>query len=220
MVDRLHIVQEGEWLTSIARGYGFPRAEDIYDYEPNEPFRKLRPDPSVIFAGDELWVPPCPYETELELPSTGGEVSYKITGERPELETIDLIINGADGEALKNESYVLRISGHMRKGSTDGDGRLLEEFDPGILRYGRYELLIDETVIPLEVGHLDPIETTKGLQARLNNLGYDCGSVDGICGPATRAATRAFQQDNGLLSDGVAGPETRKKLSKLHDETG
>ena len=218
MVDRLHIVQEGEWLTSIAHAYGFPRAQDIYDYEQNEAFRKLRPDSDVIFPGDELWIPPCPYEAEIELPSSGGKKSYKITAERPELETIDVVLRDADGEPLSNEPYVLRISGYVKEGSTDGDGRVLEEFDPSILAFGRYEISIGDAVIPLEIGHLDPVETTKGLQARLSNLGYDCGPVDGMCGASTRAATRRFQRDNGLVCDGVAGPVTRKKLSELHGD--
>ena len=40
------------------------------------------------------------------------------------------------------------------------------------------------------------------LQRRLTALGHDTGGVDGIVGPDTRAAVRAFQQAAGLTPDG------------------
>ncbi len=44
----------------------------------------------------------------------------------------------------------------------------------------------------------------KQLQAALTARGYDPGPVDGIVGAGTRAALRAWQQDNGLPADGYA----------------
>ena len=46
------------------------------------------------------------------------------------------------------------------------------------------------------------------LQICLNALGYDCGTADGIYGAKTITAVKAFQQDNGLAADGIAGPKT------------
>lgn len=40
------------------------------------------------------------------------------------------------------------------------------------------------------------------LQLALNQRGYDAGDADGVMGPATRSAVRAFQRDAGLVSDG------------------
>jgi putative peptidoglycan binding protein/CHAP domain-containing protein len=51
------------------------------------------------------------------------------------------------------------------------------------------------------------------LQARLEELGYPVGELDGRYGPATAAAVRAFQLDNGLEADGIAGPATFAALS-------
>lgn len=42
----------------------------------------------------------------------------------------------------------------------------------------------------------------RDIQTALNARGYDAGPADGIIGPRTRAAIRAYQQDNGLLVDG------------------
>jgi hypothetical protein len=46
------------------------------------------------------------------------------------------------------------------------------------------------------------------LQTMLLARKLDPGAVDGIYGPATAAAVRIFQRNNGLAVDGVVGPET------------
>ncbi len=50
------------------------------------------------------------------------------------------------------------------------------------------------------------------LQQRLNELGYDCGSADGIYGSGTKAMVLRFQQQNSLTADGIAGSATQAKL--------
>lgn len=49
---------------------------------------------------------------------------------------------------------------------------------------------------------------TLELQTRLKQLGYAVGSLDGVNGPLTRAAVKAFQRVSGLVVDGIAGPQT------------
>jgi putative peptidoglycan binding protein/peptidase M23-like protein len=66
------------------------------------------------------------------------------------------------------------------------------------------------------------LTTTLGVQLALIALGYNPGVADGIDGPNTRAAVRAFQADHGLAADGIVGPNTRaalaSALSALSDE--
>ena len=50
------------------------------------------------------------------------------------------------------------------------------------------------------------------LQQRLQELGFDPNGVDGIFGPGTESAVKAFQQANGLAVDGVVGPNTQAAL--------
>jgi membrane-bound lytic murein transglycosylase B len=50
------------------------------------------------------------------------------------------------------------------------------------------------------------------IQSRLNELGYDAGKPDGVMGPNTRAALRAFQQASGLVADGYPDPDTQARL--------
>ena len=54
----------------------------------------------------------------------------------------------------------------------------------------------------------------KPLQKRLNALGFNCGTVDGIAGAKFTAAVQAYQKANGCTSDGIitARNKTWKKL--------
>ena len=54
--------------------------------------------------------------------------------------------------------------------------------------------------------------TMRDIQATLAALGYRTGPIDGIFGPQTAAAVRAFQADSGLPVDGIAGPMTQARL--------
>ena len=57
-------------------------------------------------------------------------------------------------------------------------------------------------------------EEIAAAQNGLNARGYDCGVADGIAGPNTEAAARAFQGDNGLAQTGKLTYETRKALAQ------
>jgi hypothetical protein len=56
---------------------------------------------------------------------------------------------------------------------------------------------------------------TAGLQVALRAYGLYGGAIDGIAGPKTVAATKAFQRRAGLPVDGRAGPRTRRALGPL-----
>ena len=52
----------------------------------------------------------------------------------------------------------------------------------------------------------------KWYQTALNQINESGLSVDGVAGPATARAVRAFQAQRGLGVDGVVGPQTEKAL--------
>jgi len=56
---------------------------------------------------------------------------------------------------------------------------------------------------------------TAGLQVALRAYGLYTGQIDGIAGPATAKATRAFQRRHGLVPDGLAGQKTRAAMGVL-----
>ncbi len=63
-------------------------------------------------------------------------------------------------------------------------------------------------------------EDVRKLQTDLVYLGYNLGgySIDGGFGTYTELAVRAFQKDNGLVVDGIAGEKTLSKLKELVDK--
>ena len=72
------------------------------------------------------------------------------------------------------------------------------------------------------IGNTVTISATKNrrhpvvvpIQKRLNALGYDCGTVDGIAGPKFTAAVKAYQSDHRCVVDGeiTARKKTWKSL--------
>jgi murein DD-endopeptidase MepM/ murein hydrolase activator NlpD len=52
------------------------------------------------------------------------------------------------------------------------------------------------------------------LQVGLQSRGLYGGTIDGILGPGTRRAVRAFQRRAGLAVDGVPGPRTRQAFGR------
>lgn len=52
----------------------------------------------------------------------------------------------------------------------------------------------------------------RDLQRRLLSLGHEPGPVDGVIGALTTAAIMEFQEENGLVVDGIAGPQTLAAL--------
>ena len=53
------------------------------------------------------------------------------------------------------------------------------------------------------------------LQARLVDMGFDCGRVDAIFGARTESAVKEFQKSVGVKIDGVCGPATIMSLIRL-----
>jgi len=49
-----------------------------------------------------------------------------------------------------------------------------------------------------------PDEIVQAIQRKLNELGYEAGTTDGLMGSGTRSAILAFQQDRGFTTTGVA----------------
>ncbi len=54
-------------------------------------------------------------------------------------------------------------------------------------------------------------------QSLLNDMGYHAGPADGVLGPKTREAIRAFQRDKGLTATGMV---TKDLLAQLVDQPG
>lgn len=60
-----------------------------------------------------------------------------------------------------------------------------------------------------------PNEDVRRAQACLNTLGYNCGTADGLMGPATQGCIRAFQEASGLGATGQLDAATRRAIGPL-----
>lgn len=54
--------------------------------------------------------------------------------------------------------------------------------------------------------------TVKKVQAKLNKLGYSCGTPDGHCGNKTKKAIKKFQRKKGMTVNGKINKTLIKKL--------
>jgi hypothetical protein len=213
-----HVVKQGECLSSIARRFGFSNWRTIYDHIENTEFRQLRPNPNLLYPGDRLFIPER--EQREERGATEQRHRFKRRGEPTRLK-IRLI--DSEGEPLTNKRCLLEAGSGRNEAPTDDEGcieiNIPPETESGILLlHADTDSGEDEWMWNLQLGHLDPIDEVSGVQGRLNNLGFDCGPVDGISGPRTEAAVREFQGKYNLTVDGIAGPQTKGRLTEVHDE--
>lgn len=58
------------------------------------------------------------------------------------------------------------------------------------------------------------------LQELLARIGFDCGRVDGYLGPKTADSLTDFQQNYGLIVDGICGPLTLQALRRASRNSG
>jgi soluble lytic murein transglycosylase-like protein len=75
-------------------------------------------------------------------------------------------------------------------------------------------LLASLAVVAIGEDALAASPQTAALQVALRAHGFAPGPVDGVSGPLTRRALRAFQKKRGLRCDGTLDPRTRRALGQ------
>lgn len=135
-------------------------------------------------------------------------------------------VRRADGRALPQadmQSSIILPQGH------NGPAFLVYDNFRVILRWNRsinYAISVGHLADRLvgrppirngrEAGH-EPLSRhqIQKIQRRLNRLGFEAGSVDGVPGPRTKAAIRAFQKAHALAPDGYPSPDLMQSLLSL-----
>ena len=204
-----YVVKEGDCIGSIAANSGH-FWETVWNDSANAELQQVRQDPNVLLPGDRVTVPPLrekqePAETEMRH-------RFVRLGEPSQLQ-IQVLWESQDPRA--NEPYILEIDDEKREGVTDAAGYLRASIPPNARR-AKLTFIEDDTTYDLTLGKLDPLTESSGVQGRLTNLGFDCGSSDGVLGPRTRDALRSFQHEQGLPETGELDEKTRAKLGQVH----
>lgn len=209
-----HRVKQGECLSSIAAAAGFADSRSIYDHAENSEFRKLRDNPNLTYPGDRLFLP----DPESESQDCGTETRHRFR-RMTEPVFLRLVFLDREGQPLSGLAYELEVEGQEFSGETTSEGAIECQI-PADKESGWLTLWLseDEPVSwSVAIGHLDPLSYDEGVQARLNNLGYDCGEVDGDFGDRSQSALAEFQRDAGLEPGGTPNEETLEKLADAHD---
>ena len=202
------VVREGDCVSSIARNTGHFWGT-IWNEPANAELKQARSNPNILLPGDRVTVPLLrpkqePGQTELR-----HRFVRKGEPARLRLRVLD------NDQPRANEPYTIEIDGHTYEGTTDPNGNL-ECLIPGNARRGRLRIGQEGDEFELELGANAPITEVRGIQARLSNLGFDCGTVDGVLGPRTQSALRGFQVMWDLEATGEPDDATRSKLQEVH----
>jgi N-acetylmuramoyl-L-alanine amidase len=209
-----HTVRQGEWLSKIAAKYMIENWKEIWEHPYNESLAKRR-DPNILFPKDKIYIP----DREFEKRKTGEKQTFML--KRPKTETLNLTILNSDDSPMANFEYVLTIGNQIFKGITTDKGEVKVE---GIKltgdHTGKLEFLELGLTYNIGIGYMNPAEKDEnlehydkgisGIQARLNNLGFDAGENDGVLGYKTHEAIfwfqiltmkRSFKKSTGELDD-------------------
>lgn len=212
----IHVVRQGECLSSIAKSYGFVDWRKIYDHPQNAGLKQKRPNPNVIYPGDDIFIPDQELKTEPR--HTEKKHKFRLKTQKT---LVRIVLKDGSFQPFAGKKYKLVVGDKTYEGRTGSDGLIhqavVADEETGLLTAWLGD---DDSgmgyIWEVRLGHLDPVKELTGIQARLNNLSFNCGEVDGIYGPHTQAAVEGFQKKYELKVDGIAGPITRSKLEEVH----
>jgi hypothetical protein len=221
-MPRTHVVVQGEHLTMIARRHGFAGWDAILDEPANAELWRRRPDPNILLPGDRIVIPDRRRKTIHCRTGATHEIRIK----QPETR-LRIVLEDHAHQPFAGEPFTLTIRGHGPpiKDRTSDEGLVDVRLPTGATRA---LLALDDhpgLAWDLFLGHLDPAHDpvdkkaiVTGAQARLNNLGYRCGEVDGELGPRTKAAIARFQRRvmKRDPADGELDEATCKALEAKH----
>jgi hypothetical protein len=207
-----HIVVDGDCINSIAAQYGFADGEAILADPNNAELKKTRADGHQLHPGDEVFIP----ERKPKVLSLATGARHKIVVKRP-TRLLRLVFRDGEGQPMSG-AYTLTAGAITRQGTLDGQGALQQQLPTSATQA---TLTIDGVEHEVLIGHLNPLDGAPdggltGAQARLSNLGFAPGQVDGDLGPKTRNAIVAFQEAHGLEATGELDGATSSKLKAEH----
>lgn len=200
---RPYLVRQGDYLARLAHQRGFD-AEEVWGHPSNRALRARRPSPEILAPGDILHLPEGP-PPEGQTVQLHAENRYRARVPRV---TLDIRLRGPNGEnPFAGERYLVEGLGAPHEGSADGEGRVTLEIP---VHVHEVHLIWERLGIsmPVQVGHLDPLDEASGVRQRLDHLGHEELALE--------PALRAFQRARGLPETGEIDEATRDALREAH----
>jgi hypothetical protein len=225
----VHVVKQGECLSTIARLYGFGSWRKLWDAAENARLRKRRKSPHVLYPGDEVMVPSvCVHEIIRPTDAT-----HRLAIAVPPYH-LAVMLRDFNGLPFALEPYELWVPGEAtpRTGETDDDG-LVRAALPARASYVEVRCARLGMSWHFALGALDPLDggeivtrdgeplarpensSISGLQARLHALGYPTGAATGHWNEQTERALLAFQAHELGARDAEAGTWTSESDDAL-----
>ena len=166
-----HTVVQGEYVSGIAKKYGFSSYKKIWDHAQNAELKKQRQNPNVIFPGDQLFIPDKSEKKETR--STGQRHQFVLKTEKLKLR---LVLEDLYEKPIANAQCELSVENETFRLTTDGKGKIEKDIKPGarsaVLTIKDPQTPINKVLIPIKIGDLDPVDKEPGQKARLNNPSY------------------------------------------------
>ena len=216
-MGQTYTVEQGDCLASIAAQSGFRDPAKIFNDAGNEELRKQRPNWNVLDEGDTVFVP----DPQPRVQQGATDASHRFELRKPKVKLVLKLLSDRD-EVLAGAKCQLVIDGEAQSLTSDGGGFIRVPIDPELMSAELYVWADDAGAeIPsdaflLELGGLPPTDSDSGVQARLVNLGFFCGEVDGEVGKRTQYAIKAFQLKKNLDITGDLDDQVRSQLEQAH----
>lgn len=208
---KVHTIARGECLSSVAYAHQH-FWQTLWEHPHNAELRERRGNPHVLYEGDQVFIPdPEPKQV------TAATEQRHVFRRKGVPEALRLRL-GSTQAPRAGIPYALEIDGVLHDGHTNAAGelscRLMPDATRAVLTL-RPDGAPEEHYV-LALRGLDPVDTVRGLQMRLRNLGYLQGELDGELGPETIAAMRAFQAHEQLALTTAPDQTTRTALRDAH----
>ncbi len=233
-----HVLQPGEHTAVVSTQAQFRSWRTVWEDSANNDLRKERVNPFTLMPSDQLLAPP----RKLRRFSRSADQEHSFIGTAPAL-LLNLKILDADRMPMADRTarIVLGTGGDgaavdgVVGNTTDGDGRLSQALSH---THRAGELAVhepaaerppDDEVEPpadspaeltlwMRIGELAPANTIRGVQMRLNNLGYFAGFAveDEV---QLRWATEEFEFDHKMKVTGkFDDPKVYNRIAHEHGD--
>lgn len=214
-----YTAKQGDCFSSLAKQFGFVDYKTIFNHPQNATLKELRKNPNILYPGDRVFIP----DNTAKQVNRAVDQKHKFVRKRKPT-MLRIRLEDQEHRAYANIRYRLTVDGKKKDGRAGSDGMVAEPIEPDASE-GQLDVWFQDSAgeegkhtIQLQLGDLDPVSELRGVQSRLINLGFDCGSADGIMNEDTELALQDFQRKFSLEVTGQADEATRAKLRQLHDE--